>query len=363
MVKPLNESYYDELMLSQRQLRRTSHADGYVSLDENGNTTFYYYLKDHLGNVRSVITPDANNNPVVTQANDYFPFGMSFESPIPHLSFKSTTTKMHKYNVKEAQKEMTGRWYDYGARFYDAQLGRWHSVDPVAENYRRWTPYNYCVNNPMRYIDPDGMRLDEFGIDKETGKISKLNSNQYYKTSKGTVKPLPQGESTEGKNMVDKVVNSEGQSKYFSAGSLGREQDSSEEYQSFSFSAQEAEAFYYFAAESSEVEWTYASTKYGGGHVGTDYNSSETQMPGYYESIYGSSLDKISHSHPGSGGGPSYDIWTKNGRAGDLNAANNSPLNIKREVYDVPNRKIWEYNKESYNQIKVGGTLNWRKKQ
>jgi RHS repeat-associated protein len=312
--------------------------------------------------------PPASPTPNTDQVTEYYPFGMSISK-----NFTTTPANKFKYNGKlrrsrnpdpsGEEQEMPGRWLDYGARFYDAQLGRWHSVDPLAENYRRWTPYNYCVNNPMRFIDPDGMRLDKFGIDKETGKISKLNSNQYYKTSEGTVKPLPQGKSTEGKNMVDKVVNSEGQSEYFSVGSLGREQASTEEYQSFSFSAQEAESFYYFAAESSAVEWTYASTKYGGGHVGTDYNSSETQMPGYYESIYGSSLDRISHSHPGSGGGPSYDIWTKNGRAGDLNAANNSPLNVKREVYGVPNRKIWEYNKESYNQIKVGGTLNWRKKQ
>ena len=343
----LREEYKANLVLSFGLPSQIIHADGVIDLTNLNRPMLFYHLKDHLGNVRAVVSPTPTGNPNVDQVTEYYPFGMSISK-----NFTTLPVNKYKYNSKEEQ-EMPGRWLDYGARFYDAQLGRWHGVDPLAENYRRWTPYNYCVNNPMRYIDPDGMRLDEFGIDKETGKISKLNSNQYYKTSKGTVKPLPQGESTEGKNMVDKVVNSEGQSKYFSAGSLGREQDSSEEYQSFSFSAQEAEAFYYFAAESSEVEWTYASTKYGGGHVGTDYNSSETQMPGYYESIYGSSLDKISHSHPGSGGGPSYDIWTKNGRAGDLNAANNSPLNIKREVYDVPNRTIYGYSKETYNAMEA----------
>ena len=66
------------------------------------------------------------------------------------------------YNHKELQQDFGLQWYDYGFRFYDAILGRWHTQDPLAEKYYNISSYAYCANNPIMFIDPDGMQIDDY---------------------------------------------------------------------------------------------------------------------------------------------------------------------------------------------------------
>jgi RHS repeat-associated protein len=117
--------------------------------------------KDHLGNVRIVLQAGGSSG-ILKQTNDYYPFGMAYTKNAADSEEESFAYEnKYKYNGKEEQ-PMPGKWLDYGARFYDAQLGRWHSVDPLSEIARKWAPYQYAYNNPIRYIDPDGMVVDDY---------------------------------------------------------------------------------------------------------------------------------------------------------------------------------------------------------
>ena len=96
----------------------------------------------------------------VLEENNYYPFGMlNAQLSAPGITDPKNN---YKYNGKELQNELNLEWLDYGARYYDPQIGRWHSVDPMAEVNRRWNPYAYGMNNPIRFIDPDGMNAGDY---------------------------------------------------------------------------------------------------------------------------------------------------------------------------------------------------------
>jgi RHS repeat-associated protein len=102
-----------------------------------------------MGNIRITYKKNSTYNlSIVLQQNDYYPFGMQ-------IQLKGGGTQKYIYNDKELQDDLD--WYDYGARMYDAALGRFQTVDPMAEKLNFQSPYVYAANNPIRFIDFNGL--------------------------------------------------------------------------------------------------------------------------------------------------------------------------------------------------------------
>ena len=132
----------------------------------------FYFHPDHLGS-SSYIT---NFDGVISQHMEYLPFGETLVDE--HLNSRNSPFK---YNGKEFDEE-TGNYY-YGARYYDPKWSLWLSVDPLAEKYYDWNPYNYCLQNPINFIDPDGLKpLDNYRLNKNgTLTFLKKTNDKYDK--------------------------------------------------------------------------------------------------------------------------------------------------------------------------------------
>ncbi|MBK9338826.1 MAG: RHS repeat-associated core domain-containing protein [Lewinellaceae bacterium] len=161
-VSGVTKNYVSGIEYSGANLEAIYHADGRCTL--NTATTFYYEytLKDHLGNARVSWRAITNGTAIqVLQENHYYPFGMAQEgSWTPQVG----TENQYQYNSKEFNEDLGVNWYNYGARCYDPAVGRWWSVDPLAEKYRSWSPYQYGLNNSVRMIDPDGRQVQDIII-------------------------------------------------------------------------------------------------------------------------------------------------------------------------------------------------------
>jgi RHS repeat-associated protein len=154
MTMSITTDYAGNKIYENNNLKRILVDGGYY---EGG--IYYFYITDHLGNNRVV----AQMGGTVVQKNHYYPFGMAFAENA------GTSTQPYKYNGKELDGRNGLNWYDYSARYLTLDYPILPMVDPMAEKFYSISPYAYCFNNPLRFIDPTGMEPED-GDPKEKEK-------------------------------------------------------------------------------------------------------------------------------------------------------------------------------------------------
>ncbi|MCF2875875.1 RHS repeat-associated core domain-containing protein, partial [Tenacibaculum sp. Cn5-1] len=166
VVNGTTTEYAGNYMYENNVLQFFNHSEGYVKV---GNVTssavemsYVYQYKDHLGNVRLSYT-DSNNDGIITpsteiiEESNYYPFGLKHKGYSGNVSsLGNSVAQKFGYNGKELNEELGIQWHDFGARNYDATLGRWMNLDAKAELYFNSTPYSYVRNSPVMRIDPNG---------------------------------------------------------------------------------------------------------------------------------------------------------------------------------------------------------------
>ncbi|MCO6174102.1 RHS repeat-associated core domain-containing protein [Flavobacterium sp. NRK F10] len=183
------------------------HAEGYVNVTEACGFlsscgfayNYVFNYTDHLGNIRLSYGIDpATSTLKIMEENHYYPFGLKHanynsdellyqKGTAGAVVLKGPTTTVEsvykfKFNGFELQDELGLNWYDYQARNYDPALGRWMNIDPLAETSRRFSPYTYALDNPLRFIDPDGMQADDIIYYNRNGtEVHRIASNTINK--------------------------------------------------------------------------------------------------------------------------------------------------------------------------------------
>ncbi|MEZ5045294.1 MAG: RHS repeat-associated core domain-containing protein [Saprospiraceae bacterium] len=184
--------YVSGIEYRDEALNSVFHAEGRAFKDKDKDKWQYeYFIKDHLGNTHLSVVDlngdgciDPLSDPSeVLQENHYYPFGLNMDGLWARQYLKEETDEngngildpvldeegnsvvdqeklnRYQYNGKELTEDLGLNWNDYGARWYDAAVGRWGAVDPLAEKYFSLSPYNYVSNNPLVFVDLYGMDL------------------------------------------------------------------------------------------------------------------------------------------------------------------------------------------------------------
>jgi len=229
-----------------------------TSISRNTPETLrYFFHPDHIGST-SWVTDSAKNG---IQYCEYLPYGEPFLD-------QRLTSFNSRYTFSAKEKDIETGYSYFGARYYTSDLSIWLSVDPLSDKYPSMSPYNYCANNPVILVDPDGediWELDEvgkltnIGTDKEKDVVIATKTKEKSEFAYGTIKEMNQAT---GQEEID------GEKKNFN-------------YEYLDIKGDEAgKQFFEFAAKNTDVEWAHIQTGTDDNRIGTAGRESQDPSGG-----------------------------------------------------------------------------------
>ena len=349
-------------------------AEGYVkqtTAGGNSNYTYVFNYTDHLGNIHvSYALDPAENVLKILEENHYYPFGLKhngysatqqmlstgpvYQTPITIVPVTNPTdvTYNYKYNGKELQDELGLGVYDYGARNYDPALGRWMNIDPLAEKSRRFSPYTYALDNPVYFIDPDGMQAEDiYKLDKG-GNISFVKAtNDDHDTLYAVDNTKPYSKDSSGDIDYSKSVDVE-------KGVLNNIEHATNSYENKDYDSMTMEGnegatkLFEFVAQNSNVEWSQTQVGEKTNIITTGHESfaepggSAILMKGVEDGTF-KSIVQQTHSHP------DFPITGVGSSPPDRDSAKaveyydkKYNTQVKQRVYDAKRKEYTTYNSQ-----------------
>ena len=370
--------YLDGFQYENNTLQFVPTAEGYYDF---GNSRYTYNYVDHLGNVRISYYKNSTGVLTVLEESNYYPFGLKHEG---YNSLAGNPSYQYKYNGKELQE--TGM-YDYGARFYMPDIGRWGVVDPLAEMYQPMSTYHMSGNNPIMFVDSNGMNYDDYGVDNN-GNVSLIqktddNFDRLYKAksdsngnaikdSNGLAQKAISGEGKEGVDYAKVYKPNKESSSLISNLSTQSTSDKNFGFDKINYArtnnASDATNVFMFAAKNSNVEWGLDAYNVKGNPLYTVYTGHiEDLTPPTFQNQSMSKLLFEIHSHKNRNepspvnGATSGDYGVA--RDGDRifynrTKSNNYPGHY---LYYAPSKgqsTLWKYYWHNNSKVKVGSSIN-----